>query len=147
MPNDKNETRDNFPHFLTIPTRWIDNDIYGHMNNALYHVYFDTVVGDYLMKVGGLHPHEDQVVGFVVENHCQFYKGIQFPDVVEAGLRVAKLGNSSVRYEIGLFRQGDLDVAAVGYFVHVFVNRQDQRPTPIPDSIRAALNKLLIENL
>ncbi len=143
--NPKNEHRDDYPHFLTIPTRWRDVDMYQHVNNVVFYAYFDTVIGDYLMKHGGLDYERGDTVGFAVETHCQFLQPVKFPDVLEAGLRVGNLGNSSCRYEIGIFKQGEEAPSAVGYFVHVFVNRQSTRPTPIVGQMRNALEKLLIE--
>ncbi|KZD00600.1 acyl-CoA thioesterase [Oceanibaculum pacificum] len=137
-------TRADYPHFLAIPTRWKDNDIYGHVNNVEYYSYFDTVICHYLIKAGGLDIHKGDVVGVAVETKCTYRRSVAFPDVIDAGLRVARLGNSSVRYEIGLFRQGDDEIAAEGYFVHVFVTRGTQKPVPIPPGIRAALAKLAV---
>lgn len=141
--SDQPQTRADYPHFLAIPTRWIDNDVYHHVNNALYYTFFDTVINQYLMVEGGLDFVSGDVIGLAVETFCQFKKPIAFPDVVDAGLRVGKLGNSSVRYEIGLFRQGDAEIAAHGHFVHVFVDSETRRPTPIPDPMRAALQRLV----
>lgn len=137
-------TRADYPHFLAIPTRWKDNDIYGHVNNVEYYSYFDTVICHYLITVGGLDIHKGDVVGVAVETKCTYRRSVAFPDVIDAGLRVARLGNSSARYEIGLFRQGDDEIAAEGYFVHVFVTRGAQKPVPIPPGIRAALAKLAV---
>ncbi len=136
-------SREDYKHFLAIPTRWMDNDVYHHVNNVVYYAYFDTVINKYLMDAGGLDYTNDKVIGIAVETHCRFKQSLQFPDVVDAGLRVGHLGNSSVRYEIGLFRQGDAAVAAVGHFVHVFVDRASQKPVPIPGAIRAALERLV----
>ncbi|MFO1351577.1 MAG: thioesterase family protein [Gammaproteobacteria bacterium] len=136
------ETRDRYPHFLAIPTRWMDNDVYGHVNNVVYYSYFDTVINHYLIAEGGLDYVQGEVIGLCVETFCQFHRELGFPEVIAAGLRVAKLGNSSVRYEIGLFRQGTEEAAASGHFVHVFVNRITRRPTPLPARIRAALERL-----
>jgi acyl-CoA thioester hydrolase len=138
------ETRDRYPHFLSIPTRWKDNDIYGHVNNVEYYSFFDTVICTYLIRAGGLDIHRAPVIGVAVESKCTFRRSIAFPDVVEAGLRIGRLGNSSARYEIGLFREGEDEIAAHGYFVHVFVTRDTQKPVPIPDPIRAALEKLVV---
>lgn len=135
-------SREAFLHFLTIPTRWMDNDIYGHVNNALYYAFFDTVINAYLIHAGGLDIAAGEMIGLAVETHCQFFQPIAFPNVIDAGLRVTHLGNSSVRYEVGLFRQGEAALAAFGYFVHVFVNRETRRPTPIPESIRTALKRI-----
>jgi acyl-CoA thioester hydrolase len=135
-------TRAGYRHFLAIPTRWMDNDVYGHVNNVVYYSYFDTVINEYLVRRGGLDLHDGAVIGLAVETFCQFHAPLSFPDVIDAGLRVGKLGRSSVRYEIGLFRQGQEAPAATGHFVHVFVERATQRPTAIPDPMRAALAAL-----
>lgn len=134
-------SRDGYRHFLTIPTRWKDNDIYGHVNNVEYYSYFDTVINEYLIRHGGLDIHIGETIGVCAESHCSFLAAIAFPDTVEAGLRVGHLGNSSVRYEIGLFGP-DLKPLAEGWFVHVFVGREDRRPAAIPESIRTALRQL-----
>jgi acyl-CoA thioester hydrolase len=137
--------RREYRHFLAIPTRWMDNDTYGHVNNVTYYSYFDTAVNAHLIHAGGLDIHAAAQVGFVVETMCRFHKPLSFPDVIDAGLRVANLGNSSVRYEIGLFRQGEDEPAATGHFVHVWVDRNTRRPVPLPPSIRAALVPLLVQ--
>ena len=137
-------TRAHYRHFLTISTRWMDNDAYGHINNVTYYSYFDTVVNEHLIAVGGLDIAADPVVGYVVETHCTYRKPLAFPQAVEAGMRVAKLGTSSVTYEIGIFGQGDDEAAATGRFVHVWVDRATQRPAPIPPRIRAALEALVV---
>lgn len=136
------ETRERFPFFLAIPTRWMDNDIYGHVNNVVYYSYFDTVINKYLIEAGGLDIAAGAVIGLAVETRCQFKRPLSFPCVVDAGLRVGKLGTSSVRYEIGLFAQGETELAASGHFVHVFVDRPSRRPTPIPPRLRDALARL-----
>lgn len=136
--------RDAYRHVQTVPTRWKDNDRYGHVNNVEYYSYFDTVVNCYLIDHGGLDIHGGTVIGYIAESHCKYLQGVAYPDVLEIGLRVARLGNSSVRYELGLFRQGDDRVCAEGWMVHVFVDRASNRPHPIPDSIRAALQRLLV---
>lgn len=138
------ETPENYPYHLTIPTRWRDVDMYAHVNNVVFYAYFDTIIGHYLMTEGGLDYTTGTVVGYAVETHCQFMKPLRFPDVVDAGLRVAKLGNSSVRYEIGIFKQGQTEPAAVGYFVHVFVDRAQDKSTPVPVPIRVALEKIVV---
>ena len=144
--NHNMDTRQNYPFFLEIPTRWIDNDIYGHVNNAIYYIYFDTVIARYLIDEGGLDFVNDDIVGFAVETKCHFKRAITFPDVVEAGMRVGKIGNRSARYEIGLFTPGYEEPAATGYFVHVFVERSnDNRPAPVPTKIRRALQRILVE--
>lgn len=142
--NPKDERRDNYPHFLTIPTRWRDMDVYQHVNNVTFYAYFDTVINEYLIHEGGLDYTEGETVGFAVESHCQFLQPIKFPDILNAGLRVAKLGNSSCRYEIAIFKEGDDNPSAVGYFVHVFVDKETTRPTPITGQMRIALEKLVV---
>ena len=137
------ETRARFPHVLSIPTRWMDNDVYGHVNNVVYYSYFDTVVNEHLIREGGLDIARDPVIGLVVETGCTFHKPLAFPERIDAGLRVARLGASSVIYEIGLFREGDAEPAATGRFVHVWVDRVTQRPAAIPPAIRAALQPLV----
>jgi acyl-CoA thioester hydrolase len=137
-----NENRASYKHFLTIPTRWMDNDVYGHVNNVVYYSYFDTVVNDYLMRHGGLDYRNGEIVGLVVETMCQYKKSLAFPESVDVGLRVAKIGNSSVRFEIGIFRQGDDEPAAFGHFVHVFVERAVQKAVAIPERIRRALEAI-----
>lgn len=136
--------RHGYRHFVAIPTRWMDNDTYGHVNNVAYYSYFDTAVNAHLIEAGGLDIRAGAEVGLVVETMCKFHKSLTFPDVVDAGLRVARIGNSSVRYEIGLFRQRDEEPAATGHFVHVWVNRVTQRPVPVPQRIRAGLVPLLV---
>jgi len=138
------KSRQTYPHFLKIPTRWMDNDVYGHVNNVVYYAYFDTVINEYLIRQGGLDILADPVIGIAVETHCTFHQSLAFPDVVDAGLRVGKLGQSSVRYEIGLFASDSDTAAATGYFVHVFVDRAANTPTAIPERIRAALEPLAI---
>ncbi|HZH26211.1 MAG TPA: thioesterase family protein [Azospirillaceae bacterium] len=137
-------TRARYPHFLAIPTRWMDNDVYGHVNNVVYYSYFDTVINEYLIRVGGLDIHAGPVIGITPETRCSFRKSIAFPQVVDAGLRADRLGNSSVHYEVGLFLQGDEEIAAHGHFVHVFVERATMRPVPIPPGIRAALERITV---
>lgn len=134
--------RADFRHYLAIPTRWMDNDAYGHVNNVTYYSYFDTVVNRHLIEVGGLDIARDPVIGLVVETSCRFRASLTFPEVVDAGLAIEKLGRSSVVYRIGLFRQGDDVVAAAGRFVHVWVDRATQRPAELPAKIRAALAPL-----
>ncbi len=137
--------RSGYRHFLAIPTRWLDNDSYGHVNNVAYYSYFDTVVNEHLIRAGGLDIGNDPVVGYVVETSCRFRKPLTFPETIDAGLRVTRLGATSVTYEIGIFRQGDHEPAATGRFVHVWVDRSTQRPAPIPPRIRAVLEPLVAE--
>ena len=144
MSKENIETRDRYPHFLSIQTRWSDNDIYGHVNNVTYYSYFDTVVNCFLIDQGGLDIETDSVIGMAVETMCKFNKPLAYPEVLEAGLRVGKLGNSSVRYEIGIFQEGAAESAAMGHFVHVFVDRATGKPAPIPDAIRSALEQIKV---
>lgn len=132
-----------FRHFQVIATRWADNDIYGHVNNVVYYSYFDTVVNQYLIEQGVLDIEKSTVIGLVVETQCQYFSPITFPDVVHAGLRVAKLGNSSVRYEIGLFRNDENSASAQGHFIHVYVDRASRRSVALPGELRAVLEKLV----
>jgi acyl-CoA thioester hydrolase len=143
-PEPSPETRRHYRHFLQIPTRWHDNDIYGHVNNVVYYAYFDTVINAYLIHDGGLDIHGNQTVGVCAESSCRFQDSFCFPEVVDAGLRVGHLGRRSVRYEIGLFKAGHDRPAAQGHFVHVFVARATMTPVPIPEPIRQALERLRV---
>lgn len=136
-------TRQDYRYFLPIQTRWNDMDRYGHVNNMVYYGYMDTVVTQFITTRGGLDTAVSPVVGLVIESLCRYHRPISFPAIVEAGLRVGKLGNSSVRYEVGIFLAGEEAIAAHGHFVHVYVNRTDNRPTPIPGPIRIALEPLV----
>ena len=140
----RDTSRSAFPHFTAMPTRWSDNDIYGHVNNVVYYSYFDTAVNAFLIARGVLDIHRGDVVGFVVDSGCSYYQPLAFPDVVHAGIRVSKLGTSSVRYEIGLYRNDDALPAAFGHFVHVYVDRASNLPVPIPTATRAVLQQLLV---
>ncbi|MDO9623143.1 MAG: thioesterase family protein [Pseudomonas sp.] len=142
--NPPQHLRRDYPHFQPISTRWHDNDIYGHVNNVTYYSYFDSAVNTYLIEVGGLDIHSGEVVGFVVSSSCDYFASIAFPERIEIGLRVAKLGNSSVQYELAVFKQGEDAACAAGRFVHVFVDRQSNRPVSIPEYLRAALEQLLV---
>jgi acyl-CoA thioester hydrolase len=130
-----------YPHQLELATRWHDNDVYGHVNNVDYYAFFDTVINRWLITEGGLDIHGGEAIGLCAESHCTFKGPLAFPETVTAGLRVGKLGNSSVRYEIGLFGE-DGSHAADGWFVHVFVDRQTRRSVPIPGPVRDALQRL-----
>ena len=131
-----------YPHLAALPTRWADNDIYGHVNNVVYYALFDTVINRFLIEQGGLDINLGEVVGVCAESHCRYRQGFSFPETVEAGLRVGELRNRSVRYEIGIFKEGVEEAAAEGWFVHVFVERASLTPTPIPAGIREALERL-----
>lgn len=132
-----------YPHFLSIPTRWMDNDVYGHVNNVVYYSYFDTVVNEYLIRAGVLDYDHGATIGLVIETQCNYFAPLAFPERIDAGLRVVRLGNSSVRYEVGLFREGASQPAAQGHFVHVYVDRATRRPVSLPEALRAALAPLL----
>lgn len=138
----RDATRSQFPHFLEIPTRWMDNDAYQHVNNVVYYSFFDTAVNRFLIDKGVLNIHSDEVVGMVVDTGCSYFSSISFPDTVHAGVRVAKIGNSSVRYELALYRNGDEQPAAAGHFVHVYVDRKSSRSVPIPATVRAVLETI-----
>lgn len=131
-----------FPYFRQITTRWMDNDVYGHVNNVIYYSFFDTAVNATLIEQGLLDPLSSPVIGLVVETGCRYAAALCFPEIVDAGIRVARIGSSSVRYEVGLFRQGDELAAAEGFFVHVYVDAKNRRPTPIPADLRTFLEKL-----
>jgi acyl-CoA thioester hydrolase len=122
----------------------MDNDVYGHVNNVVYYSYFDTVVNGYLISSGALDIEKSEVIGLVVETQCRYFEPITFPDAVHAGLRVARLGNSSVRYEVGIFRNDEETAAAQGHFVHVYVDRESRRPTELPTEMREALERVLV---
>lgn len=136
------EHRVAYRHFLPVATRWMDNDAYGHVNNVVYYAYFDTVVNAYLIAAGVLDIANSPVIGLVVETGCKYFSAVAFPDEIDAGLRVAKLGNSSVRYEVALFRRGSDVAVAQGHFVHVYVERTSRRPVPLPGPLRKALNNI-----
>lgn len=129
---------------MAITTRWMDNDIYGHVNNVHYYSYFDTAVNRYLIDQGVLDIHQGEVVGFVVETQCAYFAPMAFPDTVHAGIRVTKLGKSSVRYEVGLFRNDEDQVSAAGHFVHVYVNRTSGKSAAIPDDTRSVLAQIAL---
>ena len=141
--NQPQHPRGDYRHFQPITTRWHDNDIYGHVNNVVYYSYFDSAVNTYLIESGGLDIHAGEVVGFVVSSSCDYFASITFPECIEIGLRVGKLGNSSVQYELAIFKLGEEQACAAGRFVHVFVDRESNRPVGIPESLRAALARLL----
>ena len=132
-------SREDYRAFRTITTRWMDNDIYGHMNNVVHYSLFDTAVNGWLIGEGVLDIHGGDQIGLVVETGCRYFAEMAFPDVVTAGIRVARLGSSSVRYEVGLFRNDEESAAAEGFFVHVYVDRATRRPRPLDGRLRAAL--------
>lgn len=136
------DPRSAYRHFRSITTRWIDNDVYAHVNNVVYYAWFDTVVNQYLIETGALDIERSPVIGLVVETRCNYFSPVSFPDRVHAGLRVARLGASSVRYEVGLFRNDDALAAAQGHFVHVYVDRATRRPAALPEKLREVLAAL-----
>lgn len=136
-------SRTDYRAFRTIQTRWMDNDAYGHMNNVVHYSLFDTAVNAWLIERGVLDIHRGARIGLVVETGCRYFGELAFPDVVTAGLRVARIGTSSVRYEVGLFRNDEPAAAAEGFFVHVYVDRQTRRPLPLAQPLRDALQELL----
>jgi acyl-CoA thioester hydrolase len=146
MSKPKPTTRADYAHLSTITTRWMDNDIYGHVNNVTYYSYFDTAVNRYLIEAGVLDIHAGSVIGLVIETHCNYFASLAFPKDVQAGIRVAHVGRSSVRYEIGLFEAGQDTAAATGHFVHVYVDRETRRPVAqLPEDFAAALQRLRVD--
>ena len=138
-----NNLKINYPHMETVKTRWSDNDIYGHVNNVIYYSYFDTVINNYLIKHAGFDIEKSAVIGIVVETKCRFNQPASYPEDIEVGLKISKIGNSSVRYELAVFRAGQDEEVACGYFVHVFVDRVSRKPVSVPDEIHSALLPLL----
>jgi acyl-CoA thioester hydrolase len=137
------EARSAYKVFRAISTRWMDNDAYGHVNNVVYYSWFDTAVNAYLIEQGVLDIDKGDTIGLVIETQCNYFEPLAFPQTVDAGIRVARLGNSSVRYEVGLFAQGAPLTAAKGHFIHVYVDRQTRRPTHLPQALKTVLEKLL----
>ena len=144
-PEDKPqpEGRAGYRAFRAIPTRWMDNDAYGHVNNVVYYSWFDTVVNAHLIEQGALDVHRSDTIGLVVETGCNYFAPVEFPQTVEAGLRVARIGTSSVRYEVGLFLRGAPLTVARGHFVHVYVDRATRRPAALPPLLKKVLEALL----
>ncbi|MBL28594.1 MAG: thioesterase [Rhodospirillaceae bacterium] len=146
MTDDTRPRRSDFPYFMVMQTRWNDNDIYGHMNNVVYYQLLDTAVNRYMVEEGDFRFAEADAIGLVAETRCRYFAPLRFPDIIEAGMSVTRLGNRAVTWSIGLFKGKDEDAAAVGHFVHVFVDRTEQsRTVPIPASIRAALERLVVD--
>lgn len=134
--------RSDYKHFHAITTRWMDNDAYGHVNNVVYYSWFDTVVNQFLIANSVLNIERSPVIGLVIETQCNYFASVAFPDGVTAGLRVAKLGNSSVRYEVGIFRNDEETASAQGHFIHVYVDRETRKPTAIPEKMRMLLQSI-----
>ena len=137
------ETRDRYPRLVPLATRWGDNDVYGHVNNVVYYAFFDTAVNGLLVEAGALDIADGPVIGLVVETGCRYFAPVAFPDALTAGVRVAHLGRSSVRYEVAIFATGADEAAAQGHFVHVYVDRQTRRPVPLPEGVRSVLTSLV----
>ncbi|AOW14102.1 thioesterase [Hydrogenophaga crassostreae] len=136
------EPRSAYPVFRPITTRWMDNDVYGHVNNVVYYSWFDTAVNAYLIEQGVLDIHAGGVIGLVIETQCNYFAPLAFPQTIHAGIRVAHLGKSSVRYEVGLFAENSDLAAACGHFVHVYVDRETRRPATLPDALKTTLETL-----
>jgi len=138
------EGREAYRQFRPIGTRWMDNDVYGHINNVVYYSFFDTAVNGYLIDAGALDIHQGGTIGLVIETRCNYFAPLAFPQAIEAGLRVAHIGSSSVRYEVGLFAAGAEQAAAAGHFIHVYVDRETRRPAPLPPAVLNALQALKV---
>ncbi len=136
--------RDHYPWFRRIDSRWMDNDIYGHVNNVVYYSYFDTAIAHYLIGEGGLDPRNSPVIGYCVESACRYFRPLAFPHAVEVGVGVTRLGRSSVHYLLGVFRAGAEEASAAGRFVHVFVDRKTERAAPLPAALRRALARIAL---
>jgi len=136
------QARDHYRAFRSITTRWMDNDAYGHVNNVVYYSWFDTAVNAHLIEQGVLDIHNGQTIGLVIETQCNYFAPLAFPQSIEAGIRVARIGSSSVRYEVGLFAQGEPLAAAQGHFVHVYVDRTTRRPVALSESLKTVLERL-----
>ncbi|MBI1202970.1 MAG: acyl-CoA thioesterase [Rhodopseudomonas sp.] len=131
-----------FPHVGEITTRWMDNDVYGHINNVVYYSFFDTAVNGFLIEQGALDIAKSEIIGLVVETQCNYFKPVAFPDTIRTGIRVSQIGTSSVRYEVGIFRNDDTTASAQGHFVHVYVDRTSGRPVALPETLKSVLGTL-----
>jgi acyl-CoA thioester hydrolase len=141
--NPQASKRNEYAHFHSITTRWMDNDAYGHVNNAVYYSWFDTVVNQFLILNGALDPATSPIIGLVIESQCNYFAPVSFPELVTAGLRVGRLGNSSVRYEVGIFRDDEGTAVAHGHFIHVYVDRTTRRPVQkLPGALRSLLQTI-----
>lgn len=142
--SDTNTDRNHYLYFSDITTRWMDNDVYGHVNNVAYYSYFDTVANKFLIEEGGLNIQDAEIVGFVVASSCQYLGPISYPEKIEVGFRANRIGGSSVEYGLAVFRAGQTTAIAYGSFTHVFVNRLSNQSCPIPAAIRSALEAVLV---
>jgi acyl-CoA thioester hydrolase len=138
----KPHRRRDYAHFRTMTTRWMDNDAYRHLNNVVYYSFFDTAVCQYLIESGFLDVRQSPVIGLVAETSCRYFKEVSFPSLLHAGLRIARQGNTSITYEVGLFRDDDDEACAQGYFVHVYVERMSSRPVPLPEHLKKVVAPL-----
>ncbi|WP_436860446.1 acyl-CoA thioesterase [Acinetobacter haemolyticus] len=137
-------TREQFKFFFNIQTRWADNDIYGHVNNVTYYSYFDTAANSLLIQKTGFDIHNSEIIGLVVDSACSFLQELSYPEIIEVGVAIGKIGNSSLRYELAIFKQHQIQAAAQGHFVHVFVDRKNRKSTAIPQNMREVLNQYLL---
>jgi acyl-CoA thioester hydrolase len=137
-------TRSDFVAFEEIHSRWMDNDAYGHINNVVYYSFLDTAVNRYLIERNVLNVLKSEAIGFVIETQCKYFSPIAYPDLIHVGLKVVHLGNSSVKYELAIFKNDDDIASAAGNFVHVYVNRSTNKPTPIPQNVREILAGLIL---
>lgn len=144
MTDGKPINREDYKYFNSITTRWMDNDVFGHVNNVTYYSYFDTTANQYLIEQAGFDIHNAPIVGFVVHSNCNYLSPVAYPDKIEAGLYVKKIGNSAVTYGVGVFKKGENTASAFGEFVHVFVNRKEKKSVSIPEKMRIAMEKLLL---
>ncbi len=143
MSKIKPNPRDAYRHFVPIQTRWNDNDVYGHVNNVVFYEFFDTAVNCFLIEQAGLDIHQGSVIGLVVETQCNYFAPAAYPDQLEAGIRVTKIGNSSVRYEVGIFSISQDSAIAQGHFVHVYVDRETRKSTSLPQDVHQALERII----
>lgn len=146
MTDDQPRFRADYPHFRSIDTRWNDNDVYGHLNNVVYYELVDTIINRYLIHEGGLDIFAGDAIGIIPETRCRYRRPLRYPDILDAGMMVTRLGRTSVMYEVGLFRKNEDEASAIGNSVHVFVDRHRQdQPVPIPESVRTALAEIVVE--
>ena len=145
MSSDSRHSRNDYSYFMPIQTRWMDNDTYGHVNNVVCYAYFDTIANAFLINEGQLDIHNDPIIGYIVNSSCNYLKGFSFPDALDGGFRVNRVGNSSVEYGIAIFKQQEHDPCAHGNFTHVFVDRETEKSQPIPDKLRIALARHMLE--
>mmetsp|Transcript_4761 Transcript_4761/g.6008 ORF Transcript_4761/g.6008 Transcript_4761/m.6008 type:complete len:145 (+) Transcript_4761:250-684(+) len=144
MVDESEKNRGLYRYWLPIQTRWKDNDMYGHVNNVVYYSFFDTIINHFLIRECGLQPTESDSIGLCVESKCNYFASLEYPEVVDIGLRVSKTGTSSVTYQVGIFKQNSQTAAAVGHFVHVFVSESTRKPVPIPSPIMSGIKQSLL---